>query len=135
MTNLTVRQIPMWVYPHLMRRRGLSSVVVGVLVAAGLTVAGGRSSAVTSCAYDGVDTVDVTFSGSPTHVVGLDHNGSEIIVYFPVAMDCGAATDTNTDTIKIHGVANTAGHNFHVNITSPFAPGLTPEGTGASERS
>jgi Ca2+-binding RTX toxin-like protein len=45
--------------------------------------------------------------------------------------NCGAATVTNTNTIKVFG--DGAGQTVNVDVTGGLGPGLTPEATGSSE--
>lgn len=78
-----------------------------------------------TCEFDeGSATVTVTVNGQAANVT---RNAAGTIRLNGVP--CGAATVTNTDTIRLNGGVLVDS----IIMTGDFAPGLTPEGDGASE--
>jgi Ca2+-binding RTX toxin-like protein len=85
----------------------------------------------TQCVYNAATktvTADIA-SGGTAILVAV---GGEIR-FGAAPVNCGAATVTNTDTIVVNGAAATAEH-LTIDLSGGlFAPGATPEATGASE--
>jgi len=86
--------------------------------------ASARAQVASTCSFDAA-TATVSVRGGTAELLAVKASGQIRLN----GSACGAATVTNTDTIIVTGTANPN----TVTLTGSFAPGLTPEGDGASE--
>lgn len=84
----------------------------------------------TGCTFDAA-TKTVTATLAPGQSGTLVVVGGQIR-FGAVPASCGAATTTTTDSVVVRGAAGTV-ERLTIDFAEPFAPGATPEATGASE--
>ena len=109
------------------RLRGITVLAI----AAGVLAAPAPALGAVSCGFAGsTATVSMSAAGDSAAIaVGTGANAGKIMVGVTA---CGAATVTNTDTVVVNGT--TGAETVTIDESGgPFAPGLTPEGTGTAE--
>ena len=107
----------------------MNTTAMGVLTGIAAIVAAAPAAwgqAQSTCSFDpATATVTVTAKGTAADLRAIVSTGA---IRFD-GVQCGTATVTNTDTIRIVGTD----HSNVAMLTGTFAPGLTPEADGASE--
>jgi Ca2+-binding RTX toxin-like protein len=105
--------------------RGLTVALLIAACWAALGVAGSATASAMRCTYDGAGRVDVVVDGPGPDATLSVARGGAILADGRL---CGAATVTNTDTIRVTGVPGSWSQNVKIDLSGgPFAPGRTDE--------